>query len=159
MNVPLKKQFKNLLLLCTMLFSTASVFAQAGSIKGTVTDANGGPIIGATVVIEGTSKGTVSDVSGNYSIQNLSEGPVSVVVNFVGFLQEIQTVTVAANAESEVNFVLVEDLQQLSEVVVIGYGSVKKSDLVGAVASVTVEDLQKIPVVDKDQRVGHSKRR
>jgi TonB-dependent starch-binding outer membrane protein SusC len=150
MNVPFKKQLNYLLLLGIMLFSTAALFAQGGSVKGTVTDANGDPIIGATVSIEGTTKGTVSDVSGNFSILNLPEGSVTLVVNFVGFLKETQMVSVTSNVTTEINFILIEDLQQLSEVVVIGYGSVKKSDLVGSVASVSVQDMQKLPSANVD---------
>jgi TonB-linked SusC/RagA family outer membrane protein len=150
MNVPFKKQFKSLLLTGLMLFSAAVIYAQQGTIKGKVTDFNGEPIIGATVSIEGMALGSVSDVSGDFAIVNVPEGSVNLVVNFVGYLKETQTVSVAANVSSEVNFMLVEDLQQLSEVVVIGYGSVKKSDLVGSVASVSVEDLQKIPGANVD---------
>jgi TonB-linked SusC/RagA family outer membrane protein len=150
MNVSFKKQFNFLLLLVMMLFSSASLIAQQGGIKGTVKDANGEPIIGATVVIEGTSQGAVSDVAGNYVISNVSAGSVELSVNYVGFLKETQTVAVVSGEVTELNFVLIEDLQQLSEVVVIGYGSVKKSDLVGSFASVSVEDMQKLPSASVD---------
>jgi len=145
MNVPRKKQFKYLLLLGTMLFSTAALFAQQGTIKGTVTDVNGDPIIGANVFIEGTTQGTVSDVNGAYTLPNIPAGTISLSVSFVGYLKETQSVPVTDGSISESNFVLIEDLQQLSEVVVIGYGTQKKSDLTGAITSVDAEDLQRLP--------------
>jgi TonB-dependent starch-binding outer membrane protein SusC len=153
MNVPFKKQFKTLLLSGFMLFSSAVIFAQQGTIKGTVTDANGEPIIGATVFIEGTTQGTVSDVSGNYVLPNLPEGSVVIAVNFVGFLKETKTITVTANVENVVDFMLIEDLQQLSEVVVIGYGTVKKKDLTGAVSSIKPEELTKLATTNVQQAI------
>ncbi len=144
MNVPCKKQFRHLLLMVIMLFSSTAIFAQ-GTITGTVTDANGEPIIGANVFIEGTTLGTVSDVNGQFTLPNVPAGSVSLSVSFVGYLTETQTITVIDGATVENNFLLIEDLQQLSEVVVIGYGTQKKSDLTGAIASVNTEELQKIP--------------
>ncbi|MBN2522351.1 MAG: TonB-dependent receptor [Bacteroidales bacterium] len=145
------KQLQNLFLLGLMIFCTGAIFAQQGIINGTVTDANGDPIIGANVYIEGTTQGTVSDIDGNFSLPDITAGSVQLSVSFIGYLTETQTVTVGDGVSVEANFMLIEDLQQLSEVVVIGYGVQKKSDLTGAVASVSSEDLNKVPSQDISQ--------
>ena len=151
MNVPFKKQFNYLLLLGSMLFSTAMLYAQQGTVTGTVTDVNDDPIIGANVYIEGTTQGTVSDINGKYTLPNVPAGSASISVSFVGYLTETQTVQVAAGASSTADFMLIEDLQQLSEVVVIGYGTAKKSDLTGAIASVDPEELTKLATTNVQQ--------
>jgi len=145
------KQLKNLFLMSLMIFCTSAIFAQKGIINGTVTDANGDPIIGANVYIEGTTQGTVSDIDGKFSLPDITDGSVQLSVSFIGYLTETQTITVDDGVSVEANFMLIEDLQQLSEVVVIGYGVQKKSDLTGAVASVSSEDLNKVPSQDISQ--------
>ena len=116
-----------------------------------MTDVNGDPIIGANVFIEGTTQGTVSDVNGKFILPNVPAGSVSLSVSFVGYLSENQVVTVEARATVEINFVLVENLEQLSEVVVIGYGTQKKSDLTGAIATVKPEELTKLATTNVQQ--------
>jgi TonB-dependent SusC/RagA subfamily outer membrane receptor len=92
-------------------------------------------------------------VDGNYTISDFPGGPVNITANFVGYLKETREVTVTAGQVSELNFVLREDLQQLSEVVVIGYGTVKKQDLTGAVASVKAEELTKLATTNVQQAI------
>ncbi|HSI76472.1 MAG TPA: TonB-dependent receptor [Lunatimonas sp.] len=104
-------------------------------VSGQVVDAEGQPLPGVTIIIEGTSMGTVTDINGNYSL-NTDEGSV-LVFSFVGF--ESQKITVG-NTDI-INVRLVEDGQALDEFVVVGYGEVKKSDLTGAVGSVNSEDI------------------
>jgi TonB-dependent starch-binding outer membrane protein SusC len=133
------------LLFLGILFLAFNLNAQQGTIKGTVTDANGSPIIGATILVEGTTQGAVSDIDGKYTIPGVTDGSQSITVNSVGYLKETQSLTVTADQVTELNFLLIEDLQQLSEVVVIGYGVQKKSDLTGAISSVSSDDLEKIP--------------
>jgi TonB-linked SusC/RagA family outer membrane protein len=145
------KQLQNLFLLGLMIFCTGAIFAQQGIINGTVTDANGDPIIGANVYIEGTTQGTVSDIDGNFSLPDITAGSVQLSVSFIGYLTETQTVTVGDGVSVEANFILIEDLQQLSEVVVIGYGTIKKSDLTGAIGTVKPEELTQLATVDVQQ--------
>jgi TonB-dependent starch-binding outer membrane protein SusC len=102
-------------------------------ISGQVVDAEGQPLPGVTVIIEGTSVGTVTDINGNYSL-DAATGSV-LVFSFVGF--ENQRITVGNT--DKINVRLVEDSQALDEFVVVGYGEVKKSDLTGAVGSVNAE--------------------
>ena len=106
-------------------------------ISGQVVDSEGQPLPGVTVIIEGTSVGTVTDINGNYTL-NAATGNV-LVFSFVGF--ENQKIPIG-NTDI-INVRLVEDAQSLDEFVVVGYGEVKKSDLTGAVGSVTAEAIQR----------------
>jgi TonB-dependent starch-binding outer membrane protein SusC len=140
-----------LFLLSFLFCSATALFAQQGTIKGKITDGKGEPIIGANIFIEGTTTGTISDIDGNYTLEKVPAGEVKISASFVGFLKETSNVTVVADQTAVVAFVLVEDLQQLSEVVVIGYGAVKKSDLTGAVSSVKSEELTKLATTSVQQ--------
>lgn len=117
------------------LFTTLTWGQQQMTITGTVTDTDKFPVIGATVTVKGTSTGTVSDLNGNYTI-TASSGNV-LEFSYVGMQK--QEITVGNN--STINVKLIEG-ELLDEVVVIGYGTVKKSDLTGAVSSVSSKDLQ-----------------
>lgn len=113
-------------------------------VSGTVSDGSSAPLIGATVMVKGTTNGTMVDVDGKYSI-SVSEGDVLQAL-FTGFLTE--EVTVGKN--TTINFILREDRQLLDEVVVIGYGAAKKSDLTGAVTNVKMNDLKDLPAYSVD---------
>ncbi len=97
-----------------------------GIITGTITDGNGEPVIGANVIIQGTTSGTITDFEGKYSI-NANEGDV-LVVSFIGMKSQ----TIVVGTSSTLDFVLLDDSQQLDEIVVIGYGHVKKKLTTGA---------------------------
>ncbi len=117
------------------LFLTVGAFAQQMTVRGHVKDATGEPIIGATIRIVGTQTGVVSDFDGNFQIQ-ASQGQ-SLSVTYVGY--QTATVAVAPN----VVVTLEDDSQVLGDVVVIGYGTVKKSDATGSVMSVEADQLNK----------------
>lgn len=105
---------------------------QQQQVKGVVTDASTGEaIVGANVVIEGTTTGTVTDIDGKFSLTIPAPGSV-LIISFLGFNTERVTV----NSEAELAIKLVPDITDLDEVVVVGYGTVKKKDLTGAVSSV-----------------------
>ncbi|HDZ06666.1 SusC/RagA family TonB-linked outer membrane protein [Maribacter sp.] len=123
------------LLMVFLLLGVSSVLWAQSSVTGTVTDDQGMPIPGASIVVKGTSNGTVTDFDGNFSI-SVEEGNV-LSVSYLGY----KSVEVAYSGQSSLSVTLAEDTAQLDEVVVIGYGSVKKSDLTGAVASVDSETL------------------
>jgi TonB-linked SusC/RagA family outer membrane protein len=110
-------------------------------VTGTVKDASGAPLAGASVVVRGTSSGTLTDVNGRYSI-SVPAGSNALTVSFIG--QKPSTVTVTESGTLDVT--LAEDTQSLDEVVVIGYGTVKKRDLTGAVSSVSAKDIAAMPV-------------
>lgn len=116
-------------------FAISGWAQQAGIVKGTVKDADNNPVIGATVVVKGTTLGTTTDIDGNYTIQ-VEPGQV-LEFSYVGMRPS--TVTVGNN--HEINITMAEG-ELLDEVVVIGYGTVKKSHLTGAVSSVSGKDLQ-----------------
>ena len=113
---------------------------QARVIKGTVTDANGETIISASVVVQGSSVGTITDLDGNYSLDVPDDAKV-LVFSYLGYKTEEAQIT-----GDVINIVLIEDKQVLDEVVVTGYGSVKKRDLVTAVSSVGADQLKDVPV-------------
>ena len=116
-------------------------------ITGTVTDSNGIPLPSVNVIEKGTENGTVTDFDGFYSIT--VSGDAILVFNYIGFVAQEKTV----NETTTLNVQLQEDLQSLSEVVVIGYGSRMKEEISGAVATVEVEDLETIPQVSIDQMI------
>lgn len=102
-------------------------------------DAAGEPVIGASVVEESTTNGTITDIDGNFS---LKVSPKSMLtVSFIGYA----TQTVPVNGKTSLTITLKEDTEVLDEVVVIGYGTMKKSDLTGAISSVSSKDLMKQP--------------
>ena len=127
-----------LLLLCAV-----PLHAQQ-KVSGVVTDDQSAPLIGATVMVKGTTNGVMTDIDGKYSIK-ANEGDVLQAV-FTGFVTEEITVGQSAT----INFILREDRELLDEVVVIGYGSAKKSDLTGAVTSVKMNDLKDVPAYSVD---------
>lgn len=108
-------------------------------IRGKVTDERGEPIPGATVVVEGTNIGTVTNIDGEFAL-NVGEGAV-LRVSFIGYTAKRVTVS----NQSTINVTLSEDLSSLEEVVVVGYGAVKKSDLTGSVSQVKAAEINAFP--------------
>ena len=126
-----------------LLLLGMTAFAQQHSVKGTVTDQNGLPVIGMTVMEQGTSNGTVTDANGEYSI--LTSNPQSVLeFNCLGY----QTVTEPVNGRTVLDIISNEEAIALDAVVAIGYGSVKKGDLTTAVSVVSTDDVNLRPVSD-----------
>lgn len=117
-----------------------SVFAQQ-KVSGTVNDSKGQPVIGAAIVVEGTQNGTVSDIDGAWTL-SVPENS-TIVASCIGYADA--KITVAAG-QTTVDFILQEDALYLDDVVVIGYQTVKRRDLTGSVASVTGNDIAKVPV-------------
>ena len=133
------KKIKKALLFC-LLFFAVGVFAQQKTITGTVTDNSGVPLPGVNVVVKGTTNGASADFDGNYSI-SASEGQTLVFTSIGYKMKEIQI-----GASSTYDISLEEDSALLDEVVVVGYGTTKKSDVTGAIVSVTSEDINSRPV-------------
>ncbi len=121
-----------------LVFSSISLYAQNITVSGTVTDnVFKEPLIGVTIVIEGTSDGTVTDIDGNYTINNVPSNG-SLVVSYVG----MQSQTVAVNGRANIDIVLKEDSELLEEVVVTGYGGTQlRSKLTNSIAKVSEETL------------------
>lgn len=119
--------------------------SQSGQVNGIVSDASGFPLIGVSVVVKGTTTGVVTDMDGKYTLQ----APVNAVLifSYIG----MQPVEIPISGKGHINVVLKEDSQAIDEVVVIGYGTVKKSNLSGAVSSVSSKDLKKLPAATLSQ--------
>ena len=127
----------------TATASGANSFAttqQAGICKGLVKDATGEAGIGASVVVKGTTNGTITDFDGNFSLDGIKKGDV-IVISYVGY----QTQEIKWNG-SPLNVILKEDSKTLSEVVVVGYGTQKKANLSGSVAMVDSKELENRPI-------------
>ena len=130
------KNMRTVLLFLIVAMITLGVSAQTVTVKGTVTDKTGETVIGASVVEKGnTGNGTITDIDGNFSLSVPTNA--TLVFSYVG----MTTQEIAVKGQQTINVVLSDDAQALEEVVVIGYGSVKKKDLTGSVATVNSETL------------------
>ena len=119
-----------LLWLMMLIAGTVSLSAQGYTLKGTVEDIMNEPLIGASVMVKGTSQGTMTDFDGNFSIQVMN-GDV-LTFSYVGYLAK--EITVAG--QNDITVVLEEAAQNLNELVVVGYGTARKKDLTGSVAQI-----------------------
>jgi len=131
--------FKLVFLLCLLIGS--QVHAQGTTIEGTVKDAAGLSLPGVNVLEKGTKNGTSTDFDGHYKLK-LTNPKAVLTFSFIGF----KNIDISADGKTKVNATMSEDSNNLNEVVVIGYGTSKKSDLTGAVASISGNDLKKVPV-------------
>ena len=122
---------------------------QPSSISGIVKDVSGQPLPGVTVVIKGTAQGTITDIDGQYTLPNVP-GDATLIFSFVGMKSQ----EIAVNEQSSIDVSLEEETIGLDEVVAIGYGSVKKSDLTGSVSSVKMDAIQDMTITSIDQGLG-----
>ena len=121
---------------------------QQKMIKGKVLDVQGEPIIGANVIIKGTINGVITDIDGNFMLDNVSVGSV-IQISYIGYLTK--EVRVTGNT-TELKIALMEDAQSLDEVVVVGYGSEKKVNLTGSVANINMAEMSESrPITDVSQ--------
>ena len=135
------KTMRTALLTLLVALISLSVSAQNVTVKGTVKDKTGETVIGASVVEKGnTSNGTITDIDGNYTISVPANA--TIVFSYVG----MTTQEASVKGKTQIDIVMEDDAQALEEVVVIGYGSVKKKDLTGSVATVSSDVLAAIPV-------------
>ena len=128
--------FKVLFTLVIGLFLSVGAFAQQIAVKGIVKDTTGEPVIGANVLVKGTTNGTITDFDGNFQL-SANKGDI-IVISFIGFTAQ----ELPATAEL-MNVVLKDDSEMLSEVVVIGYGVAKKNDLTGSVTAMKPDEMNK----------------
>jgi TonB-linked SusC/RagA family outer membrane protein len=150
-----------LIMLCVIFFSARSYTVTAlgenrntgwendafqRAVSGKVTDENGGSIAGANVTVKGTTVGVMTDANGKFSL-TLPENAKTLVISFVGYLPQ----EVNIGNSSTISVTLIPDTQSLSEVVVVGYGSQKKSDLTGSISSVKGTDLVRLPSIRSDE--------
>ena len=130
------------LVVCLFLVNSVNVMAaieQVIHVKGQVVDSTGEPVIGANIVVKGTNTGVISDIDGNFAIDAPKNSVL--LISFIGYKSQEVKVT-----GPSVKIVLTDDAEMLNEVVVVGYGSQKKSDITGAMVNVKSEALQQAPV-------------
>jgi len=140
-----KKHYQKLGILLLLLNMSFGVWAQDVEVKGVILDETNEPIPGASVLIKGTSTGVASDIDGSYtiSVPNTS----TLVFSFIGY----ETQEIPVGNQSVINVSLKLDLSDLEEVVVVGYGTVKKSQLTGAISSVSSREINELPITDARQ--------
>ena len=147
MNVILSKSKRSILLVALFLMGCLQLLAQSRMIQGEVTDAqNGEPLIGATVMVEGEKSGTVTDFDGIFKLQVTSSAK-KVKISYIGYVDKIVEISDRMNVKLE------SDSQILTDVVVIGYGTARKSDLTGSVATVSSKDFNKGLVSSPEQLI------
>lgn len=126
------------LLCCLLLLAQGYLFAQEIKVSGTVTSSEDGlPLPGASILVQGTTKGTVTDFDGNYSLDNISPDAV-LVFSYVGFVAQ----EVPVNGRTQVNVALDTDSQQLDEVIIVGYTKERKVEMTGAISMVDLAPLE-----------------
>ena len=139
---------KNVMVFLMTLFLSCHVMAQQTTVTGTITDGtDGSPLIGANVLVKGTGTGSIADVNGKFSV-SVPTGKDVLVISCIGYKQ--QEITLKAG-QKVVNVVMKEDSELLDEVVVVGYGTMKKSDLSGASVSMGEDKIKGSIITNLDQ--------
>jgi len=124
-----------------LLFSFALLAQQQLTVTGTVTEgATGDPAIGVTVLVKGTTVGTVTDIDGNYTLSNVPAN-ATIVFSYIG----MTTIEESVSGRSVINVTMDEDVQALEEVVVIGYGTARKRDLTGSIVTISADEIANRP--------------
>ena len=118
------------------LIMSISLHAQNATVKGVIVDETDTPLIGATVQVKGTATGSITDFDGNYTIK-ANKGAV-ITFSYIGY----KTQEIKFTGQSPLNVKMIPDNQTLDEVVVVGYGTMKRSDLTGSVASIAAKDVE-----------------
>ncbi|UOB17139.1 SusC/RagA family TonB-linked outer membrane protein [Abyssalbus ytuae] len=135
-------------LLCVLMLWCGINFSQEITISGNVTDSQEVPLPGASILLKGTYTGTQTDFEGNYVLPDVPSDGV-LVISYVGYVSQ----EIPINDQTTINVVLQEDLQSLDEVVVIGYGFQKRSDITGAISSIKSEDIESQPALNAMQSI------
>ena len=141
--IAMKSLFRKVILTAALIAASVSAMAQQVTASGVVKDSKGIPVIGASVIQTGTNNGVISDIDGAFSL-NVPEGAI-LAVSSIGY----KTVNVAAASDMEI--ILEDDNELLDEVVVVGYGVQKKSDLTGAISSVNSKDIENRTITSAGQ--------
>lgn len=136
---------RRLLVLAVTLWSSLALLAQQITVTGTVTDSEGEPLIGASVIVPGSGSGVSTDFNGNYTVQANPLGTLR--FSYIGY----ESKSVQIEGRTNIDVVLLENTAMLDEVVVVGYGQMKKSDLTGAVGSMGAKDIKDVPVASVGQ--------
>lgn len=138
-----KTNLKKGILFTIMCLFSITIFAQNITVRGNVSDGSGESLIGVTVQVEGTSVGTVTDADGNFILPNVPSN-ATLIISYVGMNSQ----NISVNGRTVINVILEDDTELLEEVVVVGYGTMRKSDVTGAMAVVSAEELSTKPVTN-----------
>ncbi len=141
----LKKFYTYLSVVLMLMLSAGFVQAQDVQVSGTVLDETGMPLPGVSILLKGTTRGTTTDLDGKYSIAAPGSGVL--VFSFIGYNNIEETV----GSRTKIDITLNPDISNLEEVVVVGYGTQKKSQLTGAISSVGNKEIQELPITDARQ--------
>lgn len=133
----MRKSFQKSFFIIFFFAWAIGTLAQIKVVKGVVLDTQGEPVIGASVVVKGVPNGVITDFDGKFSIQNIPDD-ATIQISFVGY----KTQNILVKGKNYFNITLQEDAEMLEEVVVIGYGSVKKSDVTGALTQVSEKQIK-----------------
>ncbi|PCJ96279.1 MAG: SusC/RagA family TonB-linked outer membrane protein [Flavobacteriaceae bacterium] len=139
MNYKLKKMF-----FIAMMFASSVIFAQQ-TVTGTVLDADG-PLPGANVLVKGSNNGTMTDFDGKFTLNNVSSDAI-LVITYIGYLRKETQV----NGQFTINVTLLEDVNALDEVVIVGYGKQSRAVVTGAVSQINADQISELPVSRADQ--------
>ena len=137
----LMNTFPRILFVALFTIIATVAFAQSKTVTGVVVDNTGEPIIGASVIVNGTTNGTITDFDGNFTLSGVANN-AALKVSYIGYV----TQTISTTGKTMLKITLVDDAQALDEVVVVGYGVQKKSDVTGALVSVGAKELTSRPV-------------
>lgn len=140
-----KKFYTYLSVVLMLMLSAGFVQAQDVQVSGTVLDETGMPLPGVSILLKGTTRGTTTDLDGKYSIAAPSSGVL--VFSFIGYNNAEETI----GSRTKIDISLNPDVSNLEEVVVVGYGTQKKSQLTGAISSVGNKEIQELPITDARQ--------
>lgn len=121
---------------------------QSVLVTGNITDSRGEALIGASITVQGTLNGTITDIDGNFSL-NVPDLNVTLVISYIGYKEKI----VQLGGKNEIRITLDEDTQVLDEIVVVGYGTQRKKDLTGGIATISSERIEKVPAVHLAKRL------
>ncbi len=131
-----------LAIITTIMLTALIGFSQTKTISGNVQDASES-LIGVNILVKGTSTGTVTDIDGNYNIENISDGDV-LIFSYTGYISQ----ELVVGDQTVINVIMLESSEALEEVIIVGYGTKKKSNVVGAVTSVNLEEATALPTTN-----------
>ena len=150
----IKHYFKKYSLFLFFLLTASIAFAQTGSITGKVLDETNQPLIGAAVAVDGTTIGASTDVNGSFTLSRLQPGNYTITAKYIGYADIKRSVTVTSGQTLTANFQMTSaGARNLNEVVVVGYGTQRKSDLTGSVAVVTTKDFNQGSITTPEQLI------
>jgi TonB-linked SusC/RagA family outer membrane protein len=147
-----KYHYRKYGLLCLLLLPALMGFAQTGSISGKASDEDKQALPGVTIMLEGTTIGTTTGANGDFTISGIKPGTYTVRAQYVGYVTQQSPITIGTG-NTTINFVLKSEATALNEVVVIGYGTQRKKDVTGAIATVTAKDFNKGSITSPEQLI------